>query len=144
MDLTDPFPNLEEIGLPLREQQLPFGIFHTIQKDFNVIADLDLIFVGGKFLNRHHAFRLEADIDGNALVSDGNNLAFDNFAFAKLHDHFFIEPRQVLCFAMRYLLIFGQLLRLNLAALEADVIAGGHLLRCRHSFCGWVCGFWFH
>ena len=78
---------------------------------------------GTEFVGRDGAFGLEADVDRDFLVADGNDLALDDFAFAEFHDHLLVKRGQVLGFAMHFRLVFGQFFGSDFAAFEPDYFA---------------------
>jgi hypothetical protein len=76
-------PDLQGVGLFLGEDGqavLAFGVFEV---DFHLVADLDVDAVAGagELVQGHLALGLEAEIDDDGVMSDVDDLAFDDLAF---------------------------------------------------------------
>ena len=76
-------PGLLAARLITAQHRLAFAVFEPLEINFDLVADLDLggLPAFGKFLQRHAAFGLEADVDQRHVVFDGDDDAGDHGTF---------------------------------------------------------------
>ena len=89
-------PGLLAPRLLARQLGLAVLVLHPLEEDLDGVADMDLGLgaAGGEFLERHAAFRFEADIDQHGVVLDRDDPALDDGAFETVGDtERFIEQR---------------------------------------------------
>ena len=89
-------PGLLAPRLLARQLGLAVLVLHPLEEDLDGVADMDLGLgaAGGEFLQRHAAFRFEADIDQRGVVLDRDDPALDDGAFEAVGDaERFIEQR---------------------------------------------------
>ena len=89
-------PRLLATRLLARQRGFAILVFHALEEDFDDIADMDLGLLPARreLLQRHAAFRFEADIDQRGIVLDADDAALDDGAFEAVGDaHRFIEQR---------------------------------------------------
>src|SRR5436190_14262 len=78
--LADLLPHAHEVGLLLRQDDGAFLIFEMLEEDFDLVTFLEALGVL-EFVDRHGAFRLEADVENDGGVGHAQHLRFDDFAF---------------------------------------------------------------
>ena len=89
-------PGLLAPRLLARQLGLAVLVLHPLEEDLDGVADMEIGLgaAGGEFLQRHAAFRFEADIDQHGIVLDGDDPAFDDRAFETVdHAQGFVEKR---------------------------------------------------
>src|SRR5271154_7033463 len=89
-------PGLLAPRLLARQLGLAVLVLHPLEVDLDGVADMKvgLVAPGGELLQRHAAFRFEADIDEHGVVFDRNDPALDDRAFQTVdHAQGFVEKR---------------------------------------------------
>ena len=87
-------PGFFAAGFFARQLRFAVLVFHPLEEDLDGVSDMEfgIAAAGGELLERHPAFRFEADIDQDGIVLDGDDPALDDRAFeAVRHPHRFIE-----------------------------------------------------
>ena len=89
-------PRLLASRLLARQLGLAVLVLHPLEVDLDGVADMEvgLVAAGSELLQRHAAFRFEADIDQHGIVFDSDDPALDDRAFETVdHAQGFIEKR---------------------------------------------------
>ena len=137
VSILDQIPDPHEVGLLLGEHDLALLVFDVLQEDLNFLALLNGLGVG-KFLDRHRAFGLEADIDHHFAGADGDDRALDDLALFDAGDALLVEGHE---FVELVLIVLG-LFQL----FDADVAVHRSFLLCFYCFLRLCCycGFFSH
>ena len=72
--------------LVAREHRFAERVFHALQIDFHLVADLQLGLPArtGEFPQRHAPFGFQADVDDGQILFDADDLAFDDRTFLQV------------------------------------------------------------
>ena len=76
--LLDLFPDSQEVGLLLREDDHPFLVLQTLQEDVDLVARLHLIRLP-ELVQRHGSLRLEAEIQDRHGIGHAQHRRADDF-----------------------------------------------------------------
>src|SRR5688572_10663124 len=87
---ADPLPDPHEVGLLLRENDRAFLILEMLEEDLDLVAFLEALRVL-ELVDRHRAFRLEADVEDDGGVGHAEHLRFDDFAFFDIRQRPFVQ-----------------------------------------------------
>jgi len=82
--LLEDGPGFFATRLVARQDGLAFLVFHAVDEDVDDVAFLDLGRAGstvGELAERHAAFGLEADVDGDEVICDTDDRTFDDLSF---------------------------------------------------------------
>src|ERR1043166_5223773 len=85
MRFADPLPHAHEVGLLLRQDDGAFLILEMLEEDFDLVAFFEALRIL-ELVDRHRAFRLEADVEDDGGVGDAQDLRFDDFAFFDIRE----------------------------------------------------------
>jgi hypothetical protein len=78
-------PNLEAVRLLFGDNAKTVFVFAALQEDIDDVSNLDgHLSVDDEFRGSDGAFRLVANVDDDIVLGDGNDFAFDDFAFFHL------------------------------------------------------------
>src|SRR6185295_9033001 len=97
-------PDLHEIGTLLGEDDQTVLVLRLFEEDLDLVPDLHAFQVRELF-DGDHAFRLEADIDGDFLVVDLQHPAADDLPFLEVLERVFVELEPLPHLALRILVL---------------------------------------
>src|SRR3989475_11658 len=102
--LADPLPDPHEVGLLLREDDRAFLILEMLEEDLDHVP----FFEGARVLelvDRHGAFRLEADVEDDGGVGHAQYLRFDDLPFFDVGERPLVQLRHLRDFVRRILFV---------------------------------------
>src|SRR5467141_1084129 len=81
----DPFPDAHEVGLLLRQDDGAFLVLEVLEEHLDLIAFLEALRIL-ELVDRHRAFRLEADVEDDGGVGHAQHFRFDDLAFLDIRE----------------------------------------------------------
>src|SRR2546426_1148239 len=102
--LADPLPDPHEVGLLLREDDRAFLILEMLEEDLDHVP----FFEGARVLelvDRHGAFRLEADVEDDGGVGHAQYLRFDDLPLFDVGERPLVQLRHLRDFVRRILFV---------------------------------------
>src|SRR5437870_3406326 len=102
--LADPLPDPHEVGLLLREDDRAFLVLEMLEEDLDHVP----FFEGARVLelvDRHGAFRLEADVEDDGGVGHAQYLRFDDLPFFDVGERSLVQLRHLRDFVRRILFV---------------------------------------
>src|SRR5436190_5795056 len=77
---ADPLPDAHEVGFLLRKHDGAFLVLEVLEEYFHLVTFLEALRIL-ELVDRHGAFRLEADVENDGGVGHAQHLRFDDLAF---------------------------------------------------------------
>src|SRR5437773_795511 len=102
--LADPLPHPHEVGLLLREDDRAFLVFEVLEEHLDLVPFLERVRVL-ELVDRHRAFRLEADVEDDGGVRHAQHLRLDDLAFFDVRERPLVHLRHLGDFVGRVLFV---------------------------------------
>src|SRR5882762_1396412 len=77
---ADPLPDAHEVGFLFRKHNRAFLVFEVLEEDFDLVTFLEAPGIL-ELVDRHRAFRLEADVEDDGRVGHAQYFRLDDLAF---------------------------------------------------------------
>src|SRR2546425_776280 len=101
---ADPLPDPHEVGLLLREDDRAFLILEMLEEHLDHVPFFERARVL-ELVDRHGAFRLEADVEDDGGVGHAQYLRFDDLAFFNIGERSLVQLRHLRDFVRRILFV---------------------------------------
>src|SRR5436189_179142 len=101
---ADPLPDPHEVGLLLREDDRAFLILEMLEEHLDHVPFFERARVL-ELVDRHGAFRLEADVEDDGGVGHAQYLRFDDLAFFDIGERSLVQLRHLRDFVRRILFV---------------------------------------
>src|SRR5205807_2503877 len=104
MGLADPLPHPHEVGLLLGEDHRAFLVLQVLQEDLDLVPLLERLGVL-ELVDRHCAFRLEADVEDDGGIGHTQHLGLDDLALLDVGERPLVQLRHLGDFVRRVFLV---------------------------------------
>src|SRR6266550_4082746 len=101
---ADPLPDPHEVGLLLRKDDRAFLILEMLEEHLDHVSFFERARVF-ELVDRHGAFRLEADVEDDGGVGHAQYLRFDDLAFFDIGERSLVQLRHLRDFVRRILFV---------------------------------------
>src|SRR6185295_4745968 len=102
--LADPFPDAHEVGFLFRKHDRAFLVLEVLEEHLDLVAFLEALRIF-ELVDRHRAFRLEADVEDDGGVGHAQHFRLDDLAFLDIRQRPLVQQGHLLDLVGRIFLV---------------------------------------
>src|SRR5206468_2544704 len=92
---ADPLPDAHEVGFLFRKHDRAFLVLEVLEEDLHLVTFLETLRIL-ELVDRHRAFRLEADVEDDGGVGYAQHFRFDDLAFFDIGERPLVQQGHLL------------------------------------------------